>query len=198
MKILLVNGSPRQHGNTDILLDKVAEGVRLAGREAETIRLADLTIHPCIGCGHCEAEGVCVIDDDMTPLYDKLARVDRVVIGTPVYFYGVTAQTKAFIDRCQALWCRKYLLGQIRLDRDRLRGYLVSVAATDGGRIFDGTRLTVRYLFDALDITYAGELLVRGVEGKGAVTRKPDRLAEAVALGEALCHPARPQTPPAD
>jgi multimeric flavodoxin WrbA len=198
MKILLVNGSPRQHGNTDILLDKVAEGVRLAGREAETIRLADLTIHPCIGCGHCEAEGVCVIDDDMTPLYDKLARVDRVVIGTPVYFYGVTAQTKAFIDRCQALWCRKYLLGQIRLDRDRLRGYLVSVAATDGGSIFDGTRLTVRYLFDALDVTYAGELLVRGVEGKGAVTRKPDRLAEAVALGEALCHPARPQTPPAD
>ena len=198
MKILLINGSPRQHGNTDILLDKVAEGVRLAGREAETIRLADLAIHPCIGCGHCEAEGVCVIDDDMTPLYDKLARVDRVVIGTPVYFYGVTAQTKAFIDRCQALWCRKYLLGQIRLDRDRLRGYLVSVAATDGGRIFDGTRLTVRYLFDALDVTYAGELLVRGVEGKGAVTRKTDQLAEAVALGEALCRPARPQTPPAD
>ena len=198
MKILLVNGSPRQHGNTDILLDKVAEGVRLAGREAETIRLADLTIHPCIGCGHCEAEGVCVIDDDMTPLYDKLARVDRVVIGTPVYFYGVTAQTKAFIDRCQALWCRKYLLGQIRLDRDRLRGYLVSVAATDGGRIFDGTRLTVRYLFDALDVTYAGELLVRGVEGKGAVTRKADQLAAAVELGEALCHPTRPHALPAD
>ena len=198
MKILLINGSPRQHGNTDILLDKVAEGVRLAGREAETIRLADLAIHPCIGCGHCEAEGVCVIDDDMTTLYDQLTRADRVVIGTPVYFYGVTAQTKAFIDRCQALWCRKYLLGQIRLDRDRLRGYLVSVAATDGGRIFDGTRLTVRYLFDALDITYAGELLVRGVEGKGAVTRKTDQLAEAVALGEALCHPMRPHSPPAD
>lgn len=83
MKILLINGSPRQHGNTDILLDKVAEGVRLAGREAETIRLADLAIHPCIGCGHCEAEGVCVIDDDMTTLYDQLARADRVVIGTP-------------------------------------------------------------------------------------------------------------------
>lgn len=198
MKILLINGSPRQHGNTDILLDKVAEGVRLAGREAETIRLADLAIHPCIGCGHCEAEGVCVIEDDMTPLYDQLARADRVVIGTPVYFYGVTAQTKAFIDRCQALWCRKYLLGQIRLERDRLRGYLVSVAATDGGRIFDGARLTVRYLFDALDITYAGELLVRGVEGKGAVTRKPDQLAEAVALGEDLCRPMRPHSPPTD
>ena len=198
MKILLINGSPRQHGNTDILLDKVAEGVRLAGREAETIRLADLAIHPCIGCGHCETEGVCVIDDDMTTLYDQLARADRVVIGTPVYFYGVTAQTKAFIDRCQALWCRKYLLGQIRLDRDRLRGYLVSVAATDGGRIFDGARLTVRYLFDALDVTYAGELLVRGVEGKGAVTRKADQLAAAVELGEALCHPTRPHTLPAD
>ena len=198
MKILLINGSPRQHGNTDILLDKVAEGVRLAGREAETIRLADLAIHPCIGCGHCEAEGVCVIEDDMTALYDKLVSADRVVIGTPVYFYGVTAQAKAFIDRCQALWCRKYLLGLIRPERERLRGYLVSVAATDGGRIFDGTRLTVRYLFDAMDFSFAGELLVTGVDGKGAVTRKADQLAAAVELGEALCHPTRPHTPPAD
>ena len=198
MQILLINGSPRQHGNTDILLENVAEGVRRAGREAETIRLADLVIHPCIGCGHCETEGRCIIDDDMTTLYDRLMAAGRIVIGTPIYFYGVTAQTKAFIDRCQALWCRKYLLGQIRLDRDRLRGYLVSVAATDGGRIFDGARLTVRYLFDALDVTYAGELLVRGVEGKGAVNRKADQLAEAVALGEELCHPVRPHNPAVD
>ena len=103
MKILLINGSPRQHGNTNILLDKVAEGVRLAGREAETIRLADLAIHPCIGCGHCEAEGVCVIEDDMIALYDKLVSADRVVIGTPVYFYGVTAQA-ARIDSARSVW----------------------------------------------------------------------------------------------
>lgn len=187
MKILLVNGSPRKHGNTDILLDKVAEGIHSAGREAEIIHLSDLDIHPCIGCGHCESEGLCVIDDDMTALYEKLVTADRVVIGTPVYFYGVTAQTKAFIDRCQALWCRKYLLGQIRPERNQLRGYLVSVAATDGGRIFEGTRLTVRYLFDAMDFTYSGELLVRGVDSKGAVSCKVDQLAEAVRLGEELC-----------
>ena len=190
MKILLINGSPRQHGNTDILLDKVAEGVRLAGREAETIRLADLAIHPCIGCGHCETEGRCIIDDAMTALYDRLMAAGRIVIGTPIYFYGVTAQTKAFIDRCQALWCRKYLLGQIRLDRDRLRGYLVSVAATAGGRIFDGARLTVQYAFDAMEFTYSGELLAREVDSKGAIAQRPELLNQALELGRTLCHPS--------
>ena len=187
MNILLFNGSPRQGGNTHLLLARVAEGIRHAGQAAESIDLASLHIHPCIGCGHCEAEGQCIFNDDMTPLYDKIDTAHRIVIGSPIYFYGVTAQTKAFIDRCQALWCRKYLLGEIKPERDYRRGYLVSVAATAGGRIFDGARLTVRYAFDAMEFTYSGDLLVAEVEGKGAVAAKEESMAEALNLGLALC-----------
>lgn len=123
----------------------------------------------------------------MPPLYERMERAHRIVIGSPIYFYGVTAQTKAFIDRCQALWSKKYLLGQIKPERDLLHGYFVSVAATAGGKIFDGACLTVRYAFDALDFVYAGELLVQGVDGKGAVSGKNDQLQQAVQLGMELC-----------
>ena len=187
MNILLCNGSPRKKGNTELLLERVEEGIARSGLRCERFDLAEMVIQPCTGCGSCENTGQCVLEDDMTLLYEQLANAHRIVIGSPIYFYGLTAQTKAFIDRFQALWSRKYLLGQIKPERDLLRGYFVSVAATAGGKIFDGARLTVRYALDALDFVYAGELLVQGVEGKGAVARKIDQLEGAVQLGMELC-----------
>jgi len=187
MNILIFNGSPRKRGNTDLLLAQIEAGIHRAGHKAEHINLAHLAIHPCTGCGYCENEGQCIIKDDMTALYDKIETANRIVIGSPIYFYGVTAQTKAFIDRCQALWCRKYLLGEIKPEREYRRGYMVSVAATDGGKIFDGARLTVRYAFDAMEFTYSGELLAQGVEVKGAVVEKTAIMEEALQLGMEIC-----------
>lgn len=187
MNILIFNGSPRKRGNTDLLLERIEEGIRCCGHKAEHFNLAHLAIHPCTGCGHCEQEGVCIFKDDMTSLYDKIDSANRIVFGSPIYFYGVTAQAKAFIDRCQVLWSRKYLHGEIKPEREYRRGYLVSVAATDGGRIFEGARLTVRYAFDAMDVTYSGELLAQGVEAKGAVSEKPELLQSAMDLGIELC-----------
>ncbi len=187
MNILIFNGSPRKNGNTELLLERVEEGIGRRGLVSERFNLAELTIHPCTGCGYCETRGKCIIEDDMTPIYERMESAHRIVIGSPIYFYGVTAQTKAFIDRCQALWSKKYLLGHIKPERDLLRGFFVSVAATAGGKIFDGACLTVRYAFDALDFVYAGELLVQGVEGKGAVTGKNDQLQQAIQLGMELC-----------
>lgn len=187
MNILIFNGSPRKRGNTDLLLGRIEEGIHSCGHKAEHINLAHLAIHPCTGCGHCATEGTCVFKDDMTPLYQKIEEANRIVIGSPIYFYGVTAQAKAFIDRCQVLWSRKYLLGEIKPEREYRRGYMVSVAATDGGRIFDGARLTVRYAFDAMDFTYSGELLVPGVDSKGAVADKTGKMEEALQLGLEIC-----------
>ncbi len=187
MNVLIFNGSPRKRGNTDLLLEKVEEGIHRCGFKAEHINLVHLAIHPCTGCGHCETEGQCIFNDDMTSLYAKISAANRIVIGSPIYFYGVTAQTKAFIDRCQALWSRKYLLGEIKPEREYLRGYMVSVAATAGGKIFEGARLTVRYAYDAMDFTYSGELLVQGVDVKGAVAGKSEELEKAVQLGIEVC-----------
>lgn len=187
MNILIFNGSPRRRGNTDLLLAKIEEGIQQAGQKAEQISLAHLAIHPCTGCGHCEIEGQCIIKDDMTPLYDKIEAAHRIVVGSPIYFYGVTAQAKAFVDRCQALWSRKYLLGKIRPEREHLRGYLVSAAASAGGKVFDGARMTLRYAYDAMDFTYSGELLVQGVDSKGSVAEKNEVMEEAFRLGQEIC-----------
>lgn len=186
MKVLVVLGSPRKSGNTEILVNSLMDGARSAGAEIELIRLAEYAIQPCVACGSCEKTGRCVIEDDMQQLYDRIDSADRLVIASPIYFYNVTAQTKAFIDRCQALWSRKYLLGKRRGGNAPRKGYFVSVCATKGERIFDGAILTVKYALDAMDFDYDGALLVKGVDRKGAVAEKPEELARAREFGRGI------------
>lgn len=186
MKTLLLLGSARKNGNTELLLNALCQGIDTSHGQSELIRLPKLDIHPCIGCGSCEKKGICVFKDDMQDLYTKIAEADRIIIGSPIYFYSVTAQTKIFIDRCQALWSKKYILKQrISQNPDR-RGYLVSVAATSGDRIFEGARLTARYALDAMDCTYTDDLVVRAMDKRGAVTTNPAILQQAFDFGTAL------------
>ncbi|HHO47547.1 MAG TPA: flavodoxin family protein [Desulfobacteraceae bacterium] len=186
MKILVINGSPRKNGNTEILVNSMIEGARGSGAEIEVIRLAEYAIQPCVGCGGCDKTDRCVIEDDMQKLYDLIDGADRLVIASPIYFYNVTAQTKAFIDRCQAMWSRKYLLGKHHGGDEPRKGYFVSVCATRGERIFDGAILTVKYALDAMDFAYDGALLVKGVDRKGAMAEKPEELERAREFGRRI------------
>ncbi len=174
MQTLILNGSPRKNGNTEQIVAMVAEGLTKADTEVDLFRLADLDIHPCIGCGHCEKEGMCVFKDDMRMLYEKIAEADRIILASPIYFYGLTAQTKICIDRCQALWSRKYILKTPVSTKPGRKGYLISVAATSGARIFEGAILSARYGLDAMDVSYEGELLFPGVDARGAIKKHPD------------------------
>jgi len=174
MNVIILNGSPRKQGNTEHIVSALGKALSSSGAAVTPYRLADLTIHPCIGCGTCEKEGICIFQDDMIKLYEEIARAERIILASAIYFYGLTAQTKACIDRCQTLWSRKYILKQpISKQKDR-RGYLVSVSATRGKKVFDGAILSSRYGLDAMDATYSGELLFPGVEAKGTVDREPD------------------------
>jgi multimeric flavodoxin WrbA len=113
----------------------------------------------------------------------KIAAADRIIIASPIYFYGVTAQTKAFIDRCQALWSRKYLL-KMRLNAPVPKiGYFLSVAATKGERVFEGAIFTVQYGLDAMDYSYGGELVVRGVDKRGVIAEIQEELDRAREFG---------------
>jgi len=183
MKVLVIIGSPRKKGNTDLLVEQMLKGVKEAGGTAETVRLEGLGIHPCIGCGGCEKEGKCVIQDDMQEMYGKIDAADRIIIASPIYFYSVTAQTKAFIDRCQALWSRKYIVKKRTKHEVEKIGYLVCVAATKGEKVFESAILTVRYAFDAMDFKYGGEFVVRGVDHKGAIMEKQEVLEQAREFG---------------
>jgi multimeric flavodoxin WrbA len=102
MKILAVNGSPtKKKGMTDIALNLVLEGARKAGAETEYIYLADKGINYCIGCFSCwlKNQGSCVFKDDMPELLEKVKNADVLLLGTPLYVDGMTAQTKTFVDR---------------------------------------------------------------------------------------------------
>lgn len=185
MKVLALSGSPRKNSNTETLLSAVFKGVDAAGGEVEFIRLCELHIQPCIGCGGCDKTGVCVLEDDMQGLYPKILASQRVLLASPIYFYGITAQAKAFVDRCQALWNRKWLQkekGEWRKDPSR-KGFLVAVAATHGEKVFDGARLTAKYAFDAMGMEYGGEFVVKGIDSRGEMAKDEATLARAEQAG---------------
>ena len=186
MPILLLDGSPREGGNTEILLNRVLDGIHAAGGEAELLHLRRMRIAPCAACDLCKTAPRCAIDDDMAALYPKLAAARRLVIGAPIYFYGLPAQAKALVDRCQFFWNRRF---RAQTDASsapppRRYGHFVAVAATHGPRCFDGARLTLRALFATLGLQPAEELLVRGVDERGAVAARGEALDAAFALGQ--------------
>ena len=103
-KIMIVNGSPRPDGNTAVLVERLLAGANEVGAIPEVIRLQELEIQPCDGCDSCQNKSSgCVISDDMQDLYPKLQESDCIVIASPVYWFTMTAQTKAFVDRWYAL-----------------------------------------------------------------------------------------------
>ncbi len=100
--ILGIVGSPRKNGNTDILVDNVLLGVDKENFITDKIYLADLNFKGCIGCEGCCKTNKCVIKDDMQAVYDKIDSADAIVLGSPTYFYNVSALTKMFMDRLYA------------------------------------------------------------------------------------------------
>jgi len=185
MRVLGIYGSPRVQGNTDLLLDRALEGARSAGAEIDTLHARSLRFSGCLECGGCDATGHCVVRDDMQEVYPLLEQADSIVVAAPVFFYNVPAQLKALIDRSQAMWARRLLLkqGGSPLPRHKGGGYLIAVGATRGKQLFEGTELTVRYFFDALNMDYKGGLYLRKIEGKGEILSHPEALEQARALG---------------
>ena len=186
--ILCIYGSPRIRGNTDQLLDAFCEGVEAAGGVAERVYLRNLKISPCREIYACENAGKCALNDDMQPLYDRLRRVDGFALASPVMFYSVTAVAKAFIDRCQALWCLKHRRGE-KISLGRLaerKGVFLSVGGSRGQKIFDGPKLTFKYFLETLDAEPWEALTYRQIDDKGDIAKHPEALDQARELGRAF------------
>ncbi len=99
MKVLGIVCSPRKNGNTEILVKEALDSAHKLGAEIEMIKVSDVNITPCDGCETCDITGECKIEDDMQGIYTKLLQSDGIIIGSPVYWWGVTAQAKIIIDR---------------------------------------------------------------------------------------------------
>lgn len=173
MLALGLQGSPRTKGNSDLLLAEFMQALSSRGAQTKIIQVARRNIKPCRELTVCEKRGTCPIKDDMGEVYGLLRQADIIVAASPVFFYNVTAQLKALIDRCQTLWARKYLL-KLSDPGSRVRkGFLLAVGATHGRQLFDGFHLTAKYFYDAVAAEYAGSLTYRGVEKRGQITKHP-------------------------
>ena len=109
MKVIAFNGSPRKGGNTQTLLAEAVRGAQEQGAEVTVYDVNWMSIKPCQNCGSCDDEGVCVMKDDMASIYEGIRSADRIILASPIFFFGLSAQTKAVIDRCQAFWAAKYV-----------------------------------------------------------------------------------------
>ena len=181
MNVLAISGSPKADGLTSLLLDTFLEGASVSGAHTEKIVLNYLDFKGCQECGGCDNTGVCILDDDMRPIYEKLAKADAVVVASPIYFGNISAQLKAMIDRCHSSWTAKYILKK-NLDGNKKRhGVFLCVAGKDTDEYFESAKKIIKIFFVTQNIEYSQDLFLSGMN-----TMSDDDPKKAAALGKAF------------
>jgi len=191
LHVLAIAGSPRRHGNSETLLDRVVASIQEEGVEVEKIALTDVTVNPCKGCNACEKRNKCVQRDDLDWLGQKLLDADCVILSSPIYCMGICAQAKALIDRAQVFRSRKYVLKLPVVPPERKGkrlGVFISTAGQKWDYVFDAAVPSVKCFYHVTEIRNAdiAYLMVNGVDLAGEIEEHPTAGAEAFALGKDL------------
>lgn len=187
MKVVAFYGSPRIHGNTDLLLEEALKPVREAGHEVVEFKLNFMTIKPCQNCGGCEKTGVCIVDDPMQEIYDAIRSADRFMLASPIFFFGLSAQTKAMIDRCQSFWCEKYLHKKTIPAGSRGRkGLLILVGGMKKEEGINCGEATARAFFRTISVPEHETKSFLGVDAKGDILNHPTAMKDVVEAAKRL------------
>lgn len=176
MKILGISCSPRKSGNTEILVHTALDASQVSGAEVEFYSLSGKTINPCDGCYACRTKGECHIQDDMQELSKKMWQADGILIGTPVYFWNVAAQTKALIDRTFS-----FVYSPQRPLRNKAAGSIVAVGRNGSSEAIS----TLNSFFTGHRMVIVGNAIGFGGE-KGTVRNDERGMSTAAALGRAM------------
>jgi len=205
IKITCIYGSPRKDGNTDILLNKFIEGLKISldfdskktnrvnslnnsiiSYRLEKIYVRELNIYPCRECGKCEKTGICVIDDDMKKVYPLLETSNYLIISAPIFFCNVPSNLKILIDRTQCYWARKYILKQKLQDIKPKLGIYLGVCGSRHIEFFNCCKLTVKYFFDVFNLEYYKDFFVSKIDGYQKILQHEDILYNVYNLGKNL------------
>ncbi len=174
MKVVIFHGSPRIKGNTEILLNKAINFIEGEGHSVTLFRPSNMKLAPCVSCGGCEETGECVVEDDMVEVYRAINEGERFILISPIYFSGLTAQIKSLIDRCQALWCKKYLLKRpIHEGTKGRKGLLLMIGVIKKEDQYKCGDLTATAFFRTIGIPEHETLFFSGVDAKGAIRKHP-------------------------
>lgn len=181
MKVLGIVCSPRMHGNTEILVNASLATAQEEGAEIELVTLSGKVISPCDSCRSCEQTGKCHVNDDMQHIYAKLLEADGIVFGTPVYYWSVSAQAKALIDRTFVFRTKRNLTNKV-----------VGVVIVQEIQGAIGALSTFNNFFTIQRMIMVGRAIGLGLR-KGDVRNDTKAMAEAKALGKVIvsylrCH----------
>ena len=174
-KVLILSGSPRKGGNSDLLCDEFLRGAQESGNQVEKVFLRSKKVAPCNACYYCKnSGGKCAIPDDMAEILDKMQAADVIVMASPVYFYSIGAQMKAVIDRSVARWT----------NIPNKEFYYIMTAAEDSDTVMDCTLECFRGFAACLDgAQEKGVIYGKGVYEAGAIKGLP-AMREAYEMGK--------------
>ena len=177
-KILIITASPRARSNSDVMAAAFARGAQDAGNVVETVSLKGKDIRYCKGCLACMKTGRCTIqDDDTQTIVAKMRDAEVLVFASPVYYFGVTAQLKALLDRCNPIFKRDVAFRDI---------YLLTSAAGDEPEAEEKMVANLQGWVDCFPpAKIVGSLLINNIKDPGAVQDHPD-LAKAYEMGRAI------------
>lgn len=173
-----------------MLLDRALAGAAQADPAVEVrkVVLNELKFVACQNCGFCTTKGFCryAREDDMGPIYEALDACDRFILATPIYFASVSAQMKAMIDRCQAIWARKYLMKRRHENAANRRALLLSCGGFKHDRFYKCARQVVTAWCAVCDVNLTGELFYREIDARGDIQKHATALQDAFEAGKAL------------
>ena len=187
MKVAAFNGSPRKGGNTESLLWEALRPIEYANHDVAKFNLNEMSIKPCQDCGGCQETGVCVWKDDMTLITSAIRESDRLILASPVFFFGLSAQAKAMIDRCQAFWCEKYLLKRpIPEGPHGRKGLLLLVGGMKKEIGIECGNATATAFFRTVSVPEHETVSFLGIDEKGAVCGHETALNDVYLAGRRL------------
>ena len=177
MKIVVLMGSPNRKGSTSILAEEFKRGAEEAGHTVDWIDVCRADVNPCIGCVKCGYEGPCVQKDGSQAIKAELLSADMVVFATPLYYYGMTAQLKAVVDR--------FCSYNSSLNRRHLKSALLTVAWNADDWTFDALTAHYKTLVRYINFEDRGMVLGYGC-GTPEMTRRSKYPEQAYMLGKSL------------
>lgn len=160
MNVLVVTGSPRKNGNTEIMANAFTESARAAGHHVMVRNLSALNVNPCIDCKYCFThEGICVQKDDMNEILKDVEQTDLLVLASPIYWFDVSAQTKCFVDRMYAFAKKGFKISSVAM--------LLNAGADN---VFDAAEAQIKAISSYLKWDLKGVIKVPNMSEKGSMS----------------------------
>jgi multimeric flavodoxin WrbA len=184
--VLGISGSPHRHGNTETLLDSFLDGAKEEGADVEKVVIKSLIYRSCQGCNACHKDGVCILTDDFTPLFERIIAADVLAIASPIYSMGITADLKSLVDRAQPYWARKFVLKNLYFDYDHIqshKGLFISTAGQSWDNVFDGAFPIVNAFFSDMGFEYYDNIIANKMDEYGGIKGHPMALDDAFKKG---------------